>query len=150
MVLVILISTVGCGKAKLELSNVDYELSNNTTSKGITIGSNSDDFVSAYQGFIVNVWYADDSSNTAKEINVNKVDYTKQSHIGLPTFFIDDKAIDVNDFKKKNNIDSDLNSWLEDNTEYLQKHSVVYKCLVFTFDNGIVNNIQYSEKNYNE
>ena len=150
IVIIILISAIGCGSANLELSNADYELSNNTTSKGITIGSNSDDFVSAYQGFIVNVWYADDSSNTAKEINVNKVDYTKQSHIGLPTFFIDDKAIDVNDFKKKNNIDSDLNSWLEDNTEYLQKHSIVYKCLVFTFDNGIVNNIQYSEKNYNE
>ena len=86
----------------------------------------------------------------AKEIKVNEVDYTKQSHIGLHTFFIDDKAIDVNSFKKKNNIDSDLNSWFENNTEYLQKHSVVYKCLVFTFDNGIVNNIKYSEKNFNE
>ena len=75
---------------------------------------------------------------------------TKQSHIGLHTFFIDDKAIDVNSFKKKNNIDSDLNSWFENNTEYLQKHSVVYKCLVFTFDDGIVNNIKYSEKNFNE
>ena len=32
MILVILISTVGCGKAKLEISNADYELSNNTTS----------------------------------------------------------------------------------------------------------------------
>ena len=150
MILVILISTVGCGKTKLELTNEDYNLSNNATSKGITIGSSSDDFINAYNGLVANVWYADDSSNTAKEINVNEVDYTKQSHIGLSTFFIDDKAIDVNDFKKKNNIDSDLNSWLENNTEYLQKHSVVYKCLVFTFDNGIVNNIQYSEKNFNE
>ena len=150
MVLVILISTVGCGNTKLELTNADYELSNNTTSKGITIGSNSDDFINAYAGFVANVWYADDSSNTVKEIDVNKVDYTKQSHIGLPTFFINDKAIDVNNFKKTNNIDSDLNSWLESNTDYLQKHSAVYKCLVFTFDNGIVNNIQYSEKNYNE
>lgn len=147
---IILMSTMGCGSTSPILTNADYELSNNTTSKGITIGSSSDDFVNAYHGFIVDVWYADDNSNTAKEIKVNEVDYTKQSHIGLHTFFIDDKAIDVNSFKKKNNIDSDLNSWFENNTEYLQKHSVVYKCLVFTFDDGIVNNIKYSEKNFNE
>ena len=148
--IVVIISIIGCGNAKLELTSEDYNLSDNTTSKGITIGSSSDDFMNAYHGFIVDVWYADDNSNTAKEIKVNEVDYTKQSHIGLHTFFIDDKAIDVNGFKKKNNIDSDLNSWFENNTEYLQKHSVVYKCLVFTFDNGIVNNIKYSEKNFNE
>ena len=150
MAIVVIISTIGCGSANLELTNKDYNLSDNTTSKGITIGSSSDDFVNAYHGSIVDVWYADDNSNTAKEIKVNEVDYTKQSHIGLHTFFIDDKAIDVDSFKKKNNIDSDLNSWFENNTEYLQKHSVVYKCLVFTFDNGIVNNIKYSEKNFNE
>ena len=147
---VVIISIIGCSSAKLELTSEDYNLSDNTTSKGITIGSSSDDFMNAYNGSIVDVWYADDNSNTAKEIKVNEVDYTKQSHIGLHTFFIDDKAIDVDSFKKKNNIDSDLNSWFENNTEYLQKHSVVYKCLVFTFDNGIVNNIKYSEKNFNE
>ena len=150
MAIVVIISTIGCGSTKLELTNEDYNLSDNTTSKGITIGSSSDDFMSAYHGFIVDVWYADDNSNTAKEIKVNEVDYTKQSHIGLHTFFIDDKAIDVNSFKKKNNIDSDLNSWFENNTEYLQKHSVIYKCLIFTFNDGIVNNIKYSEKNFNE
>ena len=150
MAIIVIISTIGCGSTKLELTSEDYNLSDNTTSKGITIGSSSDDFMNAYNGSIVDVWYADDNSNIAKEIKVNEVDYTKQSHIGLHTFFIDDKAIDVNSFKKKNNIDSDLNSWFENNTEYLQKHSVVYKCLVFTFDNGIVNNIKYSEKNFNE
>ena len=150
MAIIVIISTIGCGSTKLELTSEDYNLSDNTTSKGITIGSSSDDFMNAYNGSIVDVWYADDNSNIAKEIKVNEVDYTKQSHIGLHTFFIDDKAIDVNSFKKKNNIDSDLNSWLENNTEYLQKHSVVYKSLVFTFDDGIVNNIKYSEKNFNE
>ena len=150
MAIIVIISTIGCGSTKLELTSEDYNLSDNTTSKGITIGSSSDDFMNAYNGSIVDVWYADDNSNTAKEIKVNEVDYTKQSHIGLHTFFIDDKAINVNSFKKKNNIDSDLNSWFENNTEYLQKHSVVYKCLVFTFNDGIVNNIKYSEKNFNE
>ena len=99
MAIVVIISTIGCGSAKFELTNEDYNLSDDTTSKGITIGSSSDDFVNAYHGFIVDVWYADDNSNTAKEIKVNEVDYTKQSHIGLHTFFIDDKAIDVNSSK---------------------------------------------------
>ena len=73
--IIVSISAIGCGSANLELSNADYELSNNTTSKGIAIGSSSDDFINAYDGFVANVWYADDSSNTVKEIDVNKVPY---------------------------------------------------------------------------
>ena len=97
MAIIVIISTIGCGSTKLELTSEDYNLSDNTTSKGITIGSSSDDFMNAYNGSIVDVWYADDNSNTAKEIKVNEVDYTKQSHIGLHTFFINDKAIDFSD-----------------------------------------------------
>ena len=82
--------------------------------------------------------------------DINEIDYTKQSHIGLPAFFVDDKATDVENFKNKNNITSDLNSWLENNTEYLQKHKVTYKCLVFTFTNGVITNIQKSEKDFNK
>ena len=52
---VVIISIIGCGGAKLELTNEDYNLSDNTTSKGITIGSSSDDFVSVYDGFEVSV-----------------------------------------------------------------------------------------------
>ena len=55
MAIVVIIYTIGCGSAGLELTNEDYNLSDNTTSKGITIGSSSADFMNAYHGSIVDV-----------------------------------------------------------------------------------------------
>ena len=141
----------GCSDINQQITDKDYILtSDNKTSRNITIGSNSNEFIDAYQGCILTVLYADDNSNVAKETDINEIDYTKQSHIGLPAFFVDDKAIDVENFKNKNDITSDLNYWLENNTEYLQKHKVIFKCLIFTFDNGVINNIKKKKKDFNK
>ena len=141
----------GCSGTNRQITDKDYILtSDNETSRNITIGSNSNEFIDAYQGCIVTVLYTDDNGNVAEEININEIDYTKCCYVYLPTFFVDNKAIDVENFKNKNNITSDLNSWLENNTEYLQKHKVIFKCLIFTFDNGVINNIQKSEKDFNK
>ena len=45
---------------------------------------------------------------------------------------------------------NDMNTWLQNNPEFLEKHSLTYKCLTFYFDNEMVVDIKYSEKNFNE
>ena len=138
----------GCSDTNQQITDKDYILtSDNKTSRNITIGSNSNEFIDAYQGCVLTVLYSNDNSNVAKETDINEIDYTKCCYVYLSTFFIDDKAIDVENFKNKNDITSDLNYWLENNTEYLQKHKVIFKCLIFTFDNGANTNIHKSEKN---
>ena len=150
MILVILISTVGCDNTKLELTNADYELSNNTTSKGIAIGSNSDDFINAYDGFEVSVIYADSSSNTGIFMNIDKVEYSKQGIVAIQNFFVDNKAYTVDEIKSKYNIGNDMNTWIQDNSNFLEKHTLTYKCLSFYFDAGMITDIKCSEKNFNE
>lgn len=150
MAIVVIVSTNGCGSANLELSNVDYELSNNTTSKGITIGSSSDDFINAYDGLEVSVIYADSGSNTGTFMDIDKVDYSKQGVTAIQNFFVDDKPYTVDEIKNKYNIKNDINAWLQNNPKFLEKHSLTYKCLTFYFDNGIIVDIKYSEKNFNE
>ena len=150
MAIVVIISTIGCGSAKLELTNEDYNLSNNTTSKGITIGSSSDDFVSAYDGFEVSVIYADSGSNVGTFMKIDKVDYSKQCTVAIQNFFVDDKSHTVDEIKNKYNIKNDINGWLQNNPDFLEKHSLIYKCLTFYFDNETVVDIKYSEKNFNE
>ena len=150
MAIVVIISTIGCGSAKLELTNEDYNLSNNTTSKGITIGSSSDDFVSVYDGFEVSVIYADSGSNVGTFMKIDKVDYSKQCTVAIQNFFVDDKSHTVDEIKNKYNIKNDINAWLQNNPEFLEKHSLTYKCLTFYFDNEMVVDIKYSEKNFNE
>ena len=150
MAIVVIISTIGCGSAKLELTNEDYNLSNNTTSKGITIGSSSDDFVSVYDGFEVSVIYADSGSNVGTFMKIDKVDYSKQCTVAIQNFFVDDKSHTVDEIKNKYNIKNDINGWLQNNPDFLEKHSLIYKCLTFYFDNKMVVDIKYSEKNFNE
>ena len=150
MAIVVIISTIGCGSAKLELTNEDYNLSDNTTSKGITIGSSSDDFVSVYDGFEVSVIYADSGSNVGTFMKIDKVDYSKQCTVAIQNFFVDDKSHTVDEIKNKYNIKNDINGWLQNNPDFLEKHSLIYKCLTFYFDNEMVVDIKYSEKNFNE
>lgn len=141
----------GCSSSDQGLTNDDYILSNeNITSKGITIGSSSGDFIKAYDGCIVNVLYADENNNVAKTINIKNIDYAKQSHVALPMLFIDDKPINVKDFNEIYKVNNDINSWLDNNNSFLQEHTLIYKCLIFTFEDGNITNIQLSEKNYNE
>lgn len=150
LLITIMIFTIGCGNISQALTDADYNLSNNTTSKGVAIGSTSDDFVNAYDGFEVSVIYSDNSSNTGTFMNIDKVDYSKQGIVAIQNFFIDDKAYTIDEIKSKYDIGNDMNTWLQDNSDFLEKHTLTYKCLSFYFDNGTIIDIQYSEKNYNE
>ncbi len=147
---VVIIGITSCSKSTNKLSNDDYVLSENQiTSKNITIGSTSEEFKNAYNGCTTTVLY-NNEDNIAKEIEIEKIDYSDFCYVYVPTFFIDDKAINVEEFKKKNNISSNLNDWFTSNPEYLEKHSVIYKCLIFIFQDNEVTNIQSLQKNFNE
>lgn len=134
------------------LSQTDYILSNgNTTSRNITIGSTSDDFIKAYNNCVTTVLYFDEDSEIAEEVDCEKIDYSRNCAVFLPTFFIDGKAINVEEFKEENNIDSGyLGDWLKTNKQYLKKHQVVYKCIRFAFEEGEVCDIWLFEVPYNE
>ena len=150
IVIVVIVSTIGCSSVGLELTNEDYNLSDNTTSKGIASGNSSDDVVSAYDGFEVSVIYADSGSNVGTFMKIDKVDYSKQCTVAIQNFFVDDKSHTVDEIKNKYNIKNDINGWLQNNPDFLEKHSLIYKCLTFYFDNETVVDIKYSEKNFNE
>lgn len=146
--IMVILSLTGCSNSNKALTLKDFELSDNTTSKNISIGSSSEDFVKAYNGNYANVMYG--NNNKSEKADINKIDYTHFCYVYLPTIFIDNKPVNIDDFIKKNNISIGLDSWFVENSEYLEKHSVIYKCLVFTFEDGNIIYIQSSEKNYND
>ena len=147
--LIITIFLFGCSGSKTTLTIQDYILLDDTsTSKNISVGSNSSEFIKAYNGYISNVMY--DNAGYSERIDINKIDYSNFCYVYLPTIFIDDKPINVDDFMKNNNVDNGLDSWFAENPKYLEKHSAIYRCLVFTFENDEVIYIQSLDKNYNE
>ena len=147
--LIITIFLFGCSGSKTTLTIQDYTLSDDTsTSKNISIGSSSSEFIKVYNGYISNVMYNNDGYSEREDIN--KIDYSDFCYVYLPTIFIDDKPYSVDEFMKNNKVDNGLDSCFTENPEYLEKHSVIYRCLVFTFENDEVIYIQSLDKNYNE
>ena len=147
----------GCSSNK-RLSIDDFEFSKDQVTKtGICIGTTSDEFKSVYEFYKdnVGVTYIDDEGNLSdlKQLTIDSVDYTKHCLVGIYTMFVDNKSMNAQKFQKKHKIKSGHENWVKwarDNKEYLNKHTVVYKEIIFTFEDGKVNNIQENDTDYNK
>lgn len=142
----------GCSSKNNYLQNNDFILSDtNVTTKNISIGSNSDDFIEAYKNYITYVVYWDNNNNNKSiKINIEDIDYSKQCTIYISSLCIDNKIVDGDNFIKQNKIKNGIDNWFSENTDYLDNHTAIYKCLIFTFENGNVYDIESYEKNYND
>ena len=143
----------GCSSKNISLKNSDFVLSDtNITTKNIKIGSSSEDFKKAYSNIDngVGVDYFGDNSNSISKNSINEIDYSKKCSIYISAICIDDNCMSTNDFIKQNKIKNGIDNWFSENTEYLDSHTAIYKCLIFTFENGNVYNIESYEKNYND
>lgn len=143
----------GCSSKNISLKNSDFVLSDtNITTKNIKIGSSSEDFKKAYSNIDngVGVDYFGDNSNSISKNSINEIDYSKKCSIYISAICIDGKCMSTSEFIKQNKIKNGIDNWFSENTDYLDSHSAIYKCLIFTFENGNVYNIESYEKNYND
>lgn len=133
------------------LNKNDYILEDNITSKNICVGSTGEEFIKAYDNYTISIIYAEDAingDNVADIININDVDFSKQSHISICTYFVDDKPYTSQQFVDKLDIKTNYYDWAENNTEYLKNHIIEGKILIFTFEDGIVTNISSTDINF--
>lgn len=141
----------GCSLRDTSLRSEDFILSDtNTTTKGVMIGSTSEDFKTAYSNFVKNIGIMYSNDNSIKESTIDKIDYSKSCRIYISAICIDGNCMFTNDFIKQNKIENGIDNWFSENTDYLDKHTAIYKCLIFTFEDGNVYNIEFYEKNYND
>ena len=151
IVLLCIFCLCGCSRKNMSLENNDFVLSDtNTTTKDIMVGSTSEEFKNAYSDFVktIGVMYSDD--NSINESTIDKINYNKSCRVYLSAICIDNNCMSTNDFIKQNKIKNGIDNWFSENTDYLDSHTAIYKCLIFTFENGNVYNIESYEKNYND
>lgn len=152
VVLVSVFCLCGCSsKQTMSFTTDDFTLSEtNITTKGIMCGSTAEEFKTAYSNcdVSVGVMYNDDSS--IQETNINKIIYTNDCRVYLSAICIDDNYMSTKQFMKEHKIDNGLDNWFSNNQDYLKEHTAIYKCLIFTFSNGEVSNIEVYDKDYNE
>lgn len=143
----------GCGQVIEAMTTADYVISEDgSTSKGIKIGDSLEQFFEVYENYAMLVSYGDEQYSVfhKKDILSEEDTFTTTTFsLLLPTFFVDDAASDTDALcetyqVEKENLLSFLNS-----EDFLKEHSVVYEFILFDFQDGILQNILNSSRDFN-
>ncbi len=131
------------------------------TGAGISVGSSYDEWANAYMEYPVSVLngdtyepYAFDLPGTEEEKSSEEADTAdKKNHDGtymISAFYIDDEPTSVKDLlNETGKAPEELSDYLAD-PEYLSKHTVVYRYMVFGIKDDVVDSIDADYLDYNE
>ena len=139
----------GCGESTPLLTADDYVLDalTNRTSLDVGVGDTAETFFNAYgeYRFFTSIDNGDYQALVPEEIF-----FDSPVTILLPTFFIDGLPMEPDAFCEENNVKkAELISYLS-SADYLNLHTVEYRYLVFTWENGTITDIRSMYMNYNE
>lgn len=137
-----------CGEETPLLTGDDYVLEADTgrTARGVGIGDGAKAFTEAYGSFPVlsAMPEADYQFLPADQIPYDTVRTTI-----LPTFFIDGLPVDTEQFCQDKEIDkTEFLSYIR-GASYLASHKVIYRYLVFTWEEGAITDIRSESMDYN-
>lgn len=149
-VIATIIILCGCGNTNY-LNNNDFLITDDITSKNITLGDSSEDFIRAYSDIEndINVRYVNGDNHLSQK-KINDIDFSQTCTVNISGIDVDGTCMPVSSFIKKEKIKGGLDNWISQNNDYLNNHNVVYKVLAFSFENNVIVDIRYIEKNYNE
>lgn len=139
----------GCGESTPLLTTADYELNAQTgaTSRGIAPGDTSEDFLAAYGE---NKFFTSIDGDAYQFLAADKIPFDSDIAILLPTFFVDGMPMDPDVFCEENNIEKTGLIAFLNSDDYLAAHTVEYRYLVFTWENGTITDIRSAYMDYNE
>lgn len=139
----------GCGEEKqIFLSATDYDLDAETsqTIRGVKIGDGPEVFLSAYRDYDILTSIGDGDYLT---LPVEDIPFDVTITTILPSFFVDGTALEIDSFCEANNIEKDNLLAFLTNENYLSAHTVVYRYLVFTWEDGAITDIRSEAMDYN-
>ena len=144
-----LITLTACGKKTPLLTAADYELNHedNTTSKGIGIGDTPESFLSAYGDYVIETSI---EHGTYQALKTDEIPFTESIRTILPTFFIDENAVTIEQICEENEIERTELLALLSSDEYLQNHTVMYQYMIFTWEDGMITDIHSEFMDFNE
>ncbi len=138
-----------CGEEKpLMLSTTDYDLDAETsqTIRGVKIGDSPDSFLAAYRGCDI---LTSISGGDYLTLPVEDIPFDVTLTTILPSFFVDGTALEIDSFCEENNIEKDGLLAFLTSPDYLSAHTVVYRYLVFTWEDGVITDIRSEAMDYN-
>lgn len=126
-----------------------FQVTDGIASSGVAVGDGKAEFIAAYSDYIIQAAFTDLDSSYV-QMDIDRIPYSENISTLIANFFIDETPVSEAEICEENDIRiSGLHALLS-SYEYLRAHTVVYRYLRFTWENGAITEIDCNELNYNE
>ena len=140
----------GCEKKQELLAPASlFVMNGEATAAGVCPGDGPEEFKAAYRDYTLQVAW-NDADSTFMVMSADKIPYDEEISTMIATLFIDGKPVDPEVFCKEQGIQSDEIHDVLSSPDYLRKHDVIYRYLVFEWRDSEIVDIHSEELNYNE
>ena len=140
----------GCEKKQELLAPASlFVMDGEATAAGVCPGDGPEECKAAYRDYTLQVAWNDAESNFMV-MSPDQIPYDEEISTMIATLFIDAKPVDPEAFCKEQNIQSDEIHDLLSSPDFLRKHDVIYRYLVFEWSDSEIVDIYSEELNYNE
>ncbi len=150
LTLLLLLLLTGCGKKPAATAPEElFHIADGMTADGIRPGDEPEQFIDAYEDYLIQVAYNNLESNYVV-MDIDKIPYKEDISTMIANFFVDDKPVSEEELCRENNVKPTQLYALLSSSSYLREHNVVYRYLRFRWADGRIVDIQSDELNYNE
>ena len=126
-----------------------FQLTEGVTADGVQAGDGEKEFREAYAGREILV--SSSGEDIPQEVMpIRKIPYNNHIATMIANFFIDGRPMSPQDICEEEQIDSGDLFDLLSSEEYLRSHEVIYRYLIFYWEDGVIRRIASEELNYNE
>lgn len=126
-----------------------FVLTNGVTADGVQAGDGKKEFMSAYQDYEILVSLSP-SEIPSESMPMQRIPFERKISTMIANFFINDTPMTPEDICREEGIESEQLLDLISSDEYLRKHEVLYRYLIFYWEDGSITRITSEELNYNE
>ena len=126
-----------------------FQLTGGVTADGIQAGDGAEEFRRAYADYEILVSTSGEDI-PQEAMPIGRIPYDKNIVTMIANFFIDGRPMSPQDICGEEQIEPEDLFDLLSSEEYLRGHEVLYRYLVFYWENGTIQRIASEELNYNE
>lgn len=150
MILLSLFLLSGCEKKVQEITPAKlFVMDGTATADGIKAGDGPEEFKAAYRRYPIQVAY-DEIESSYLRMEIDEIPYEDPISTIITGLFVDGKPASAEKLCQKHEISSsELHSLLSSH-DYLRKHEVIYRYMIFSWKDGRITDIASEELNYNE
>ena len=153
LIIICLLICQGCSGKTVPESHALTVDSSGTTGLGLHTGSSYDEWIGAYGSYEIQKYEGEDLvpfTPVTDEGDADTSDFA--DHDGrymVSAFYIDDIPTSVDELCRSEGVKADALADYLASTEYLERHNVIFRYVIFTITDDVVSDIEFDYLDYN-